>query len=325
MQLFAKPSIDGYELVSSKRVDRTVFEYSYRLRIQGDSLNYPNLKVLIKQPTVVSGTSVLKDQVSIGQLDAGTLVRTTDVMILRHDRNLPLDLSKLVISFEGKPQLNSANGGTVEIGAVTFFETSTNAGHSGEADIPVQNPIARSNIGLRVDALGSASLVTYRMLGLTGAVIAQGNLTVIPSLPSVFVAPVSIPIEPFKIEISAYGQTGPSTKWTSSKLYTPSQVQMSIIPTRGMLTKGETVSVSINLKSFAASGRFTVALVTPPGFTASQNSWTVDLYPGTETTLVLSLTAPLTGTPYQRYTLLGELSSTFMANSQLAVQKVFVK
>jgi hypothetical protein len=106
----AKPSIEGYDLVRSVRVDRTNFDYSYRIRVQGDGFTYTGATIEVASKSIVTGTTVVKSTVNVGQLDAEEFVRTSDVFTIRQDRTRPLDPSALTFSFKGTPVKGSRGG-----------------------------------------------------------------------------------------------------------------------------------------------------------------------------------------------------------------------
>jgi hypothetical protein len=87
----ATPSVTGLELVSEKRISRMVFEYTYRVKIQGDSSVWLNLQANLV--TVGSGTTIVDPTVTLARLDPFEERVTADTITIRHDRLMFFDKS----------------------------------------------------------------------------------------------------------------------------------------------------------------------------------------------------------------------------------------
>lgn len=287
----ANPSIEGYDLVSSVRVDRTIFDYSYRVRLQGDAYTYANATVTVAPKSVVTGTVVTKPLVTIGQLDAGSFVRTSDVFTIRQDRTYAFDPSQLILRFAGTPDLGSSAAGAARVGAVAFVEDGGRPGHEGTFKIQGGDPPAGAARGLTADVYGSPNAVTYQMLSATGSVLVQGSMLLVDT--SRYIAEVSVPTVPFQLQVSATGADGKVSRWASSRLFTPAPFDLRISPASAALDKGESVQLTLVVKSASASGAYVLSLLLPAGFTAGASSWVVNLSPGQSAQVITTLVAPL--------------------------------
>ena len=301
----ATPSIEGYDMVSSLRVDRTTFDYSYRLRVQGDSINYSNSTVTVVTKSIVSGTTVTKGQVIIGQLNADEFMRTTDVFTIRQDRTVAFDPSQLTFSFDGVPALGGGGAGSARVGAVAFVENGGRPGHEGTFKIQDSDPQAGALMGLSASAYDAVNTVTYRMVSAAGGTLAQGSMLLQYSFR--YMSQVTIPSEPFRLEVSATGADGSVNTWSSSRLYRPPPFKMRIV-SAPLLYKGESVQLTLVASSSTASGTYALSLILPAGFTASSSSWLVTLSPGQSTQVATTLVAPLSAINFKRYTLLATIA-----------------
>ena len=118
---------------------------------------------------------------------------------------------------------------------------------------------------------------------------------------------MSVPTRPFKIEVSAVGQSSDTFVWLS-RLYAPTVTSLRIEPLKGVLSKGETVPVTLRLASAgsAPGAAYTVRLWLPPGFSGAAGPWTLAIGPGETRDISTSITAPAAGAAFVRYTVVAE-------------------
>lgn len=96
---FADPVVEDIELVSESRVSRTVFDYTYKVKIKGDATKkFTNITV--KAASSANGTSILDNSASLASLDANTVKLSDDTIVIRQDRSYPFrkDLIKWVVT-----------------------------------------------------------------------------------------------------------------------------------------------------------------------------------------------------------------------------------
>lgn len=97
----AAASVTNISLVSSTRVGRTTFDYTYTVAVQNGT---PALSQA--QATVTSSaaaTQVVKGTVSLGTLAAGATTVSTDTFTIRQDRTVPFNPAALTWTVTGTP------------------------------------------------------------------------------------------------------------------------------------------------------------------------------------------------------------------------------
>ena len=111
----------GFELVSTRRVSRTAFEYQYRPAVIGDQMDRQNVSVEVTSSG--GSTKVVDGSAAFGAVHAGETVFSSDTIVLRQDRRSPFDPGVLsyAVDFDRPPiVLNYAfdddNAVTVPIG-----------------------------------------------------------------------------------------------------------------------------------------------------------------------------------------------------------------
>lgn len=95
----AEPTVVGYELVSSTRVDRTRFDYRYRVRVQNAAPAYTNASFTVTSS--VASTQVIEAVVAMGEVPANTSSLSTDTFTIRQDRLVAVNLAALAWRFSG--------------------------------------------------------------------------------------------------------------------------------------------------------------------------------------------------------------------------------
>ena len=111
----------GFELVSSRRVSRTAFEYEYRPAVIGDQMDRQNVSVEVTSSG--GSTEVVDGSAVFGAVQAGETVFSSDTIVLRQDRRSPFDPGVLsyAVDFDRPPivlsyEFDDDNAVTVPIG-----------------------------------------------------------------------------------------------------------------------------------------------------------------------------------------------------------------
>jgi hypothetical protein len=278
----AAPVVDGVDLVSISRVNRTEFQYTYRLRVRGDEHSYANARFVVVSKN--KATTVIEPIVFLGGLDAGSAVRPTDTFMIKQDRTVPFDLSSLDFTFYGQEVGVSANGEAVRIGRLAFVEDGGRPEHPGSFAIQDVNPAGGAQVMMLVDVFGNVTSAKYEFLDQSQGVIAEGPLILAVEQPAgggAFAAAVITPLQPYRIRITALGTVDTENAvWQSAHVYQPKSVALKIVPAKGILAPGETASLKLQVKSASASGEYRLLLFWPTDLTGPTGPWTVILEPG---------------------------------------------
>lgn len=92
---WADLAIGNYTLMSSKRVSRVEYEYTYRAQVTNDGQE--DAKNVMAQVTSSSPyTTVIEGMLEFGDVASGATVDSSDTFIIKHNRRYPLDWSALV-------------------------------------------------------------------------------------------------------------------------------------------------------------------------------------------------------------------------------------
>jgi len=303
----AAPFVDSYTLVSSVRSGRTTFDYTYRPLIRVDGNSYRNAVFTVTSKN--AATQILKAVINAGDLDAGNVVLAPDTFTIRQDRLVPFDRTVLDFAFSGTIVSKDVGPSDLSVGTLMFLEQGGRLGH--ELMLPIQgtDPPAAQPITMSVDIYGSVLSASYKLLDQHSMVIASDSLSQFPDAHTTsprYATIVPVPSQPFRVEISAVG-TASTFVWLS-RFYMPTVTTLRIDPAKGILSKGETVSVILRLASTDASSSsgYTVRLLLPPGFSGGAGPWTVTLAPGETRDITTSITAPATGAQFVRHTIYAE-------------------
>lgn len=299
--VLAAPAVDGIILMESSRVDRTRFDYTYRLVVRGDALSYSGASMAVTSTS--PSTVVTKSVVTLGELDAGATVRSTDSFIIRHDRTVPFDPASLKFTFSGSERAIDTVSG-IRIGTVEFRAEAGRAGHESLLPIQQSSPTSGDSLNLSAAIDGEPTSVAYAFESASGATLTTGFL-IRPagSLLSRFNAQTIIPAQPFQIRLTAMSSGGAATTWKSARTYTPSAVRLVLEPQTGLMTKGSTVPATITISSVTVSGWRKVWLVLPTGFSSSSGGWDVLLTPGQQVVLQTNISAPSSGPSFRPFVL----------------------
>lgn len=147
----AAASVTNISLVSSTRVGRTTFDYTYTIAVQNGT---PALNQA--QATVTSSsaaTQVIKGAVSLGTLAAGATTASSDTFTIRQDRTVPFNPAALTWTVTGTPV-----GGPPSM-SVTLSDAFV-APNGSITVVPVVkdgNGVVQSNAGLQFNVSVSAA------------------------------------------------------------------------------------------------------------------------------------------------------------------------
>lgn len=278
----ADPVVEGIDLVSSVRIDRTRFDYTYRLRVQGDGAGYTDGVFTVDTKPGVTGTRISKPNVAIGRIDAGEFLRSTDNFVLRQDRQVPFDRNDLVFTFNGRPAASSdpAALNRPAVGTVELLESRAVPGHSAStAPIQSSQPSFGQKIVARVALLGEVTSANYALRTEAGSTLAAGALTRATPDAAWFHAGFVVPAIPFMLTVNATGSSGHTTTW-SSRTYTPIPLLVRLIPESAIVRFGKPAALHLEIESTTAGTYDLSVLPLPAGFTAPAMRKTLHVPPG---------------------------------------------
>jgi gamma-glutamyltranspeptidase/glutathione hydrolase len=170
------------ELVKVKetRVDRTVYDYVYQVRVQGGDKALSAVRLAIT--SAGRGVTVLDGEVTLAALDAGASVLAADTVTLRQDRSYAFDAKALVWSVSATPvqttvfdpalctpQTGAPYGQTVGITGTNLMVTSAD----------VQASAAGCRVLARGGTASDAAITVQAMLGVAepfGSGLAGGTV-----------------------------------------------------------------------------------------------------------------------------------------------------
>ena len=94
--------VTGLQLLNKKRVNQTLFEYTYRVSIKNTgSGDANNVTALLTKAAV--GSEIVTGTVAAGNIRAGATVTPSDVIVLRQDRATPFNSSALIWQISAAP------------------------------------------------------------------------------------------------------------------------------------------------------------------------------------------------------------------------------
>lgn len=222
----------------------------------------------------------------------------------------------LVLLFAGV--VLNADGGrpNLSLGEILFMEKGGRPGHEGLFPIQAENPLAESELPMRVTVYSVEGGVTgarYTFLDENGATLAGAPLTSMnpsdPTYPN-FLAIVKIPKHPFKISISAVGKKPSDTLTSVSKFYRPSTMDVRLDPTTALLKKGQSVPLVIHLRSDVNPGNYQVNLRLPAELKGTTGPWNVFVPFGQTVDVPTSITAPTSAPAFSHFKVVVDVKST---------------
>nr|WP_319491023.1 S8 family serine peptidase [uncultured Desulfobacter sp.] len=122
-------SVENYTKLSKQRVGRTVYEFTYSVDISNTApINYEN--VLINVSSSSPHTTIIKDVIDIGSVNASTDLSSTDTFRFRQDRRYPFDSDAITFIFTGdevpntRPFASSGKNQLVQLGTIVQLDGS---------------------------------------------------------------------------------------------------------------------------------------------------------------------------------------------------------
>ncbi len=91
-------TIGNYQLVSTKRINRTVFEYTYKATVTNSSQDI--LKISASLTDGLPGITVPDRKVEFGVVPVDSSAASIDTFTIRHDRLFKLDVNSLIWNIE---------------------------------------------------------------------------------------------------------------------------------------------------------------------------------------------------------------------------------
>jgi hypothetical protein len=99
---FAEPAVAGLELVSSTRVGRTTYDYTYKVQLTNTIPAYKDITIQVASSRPQS-TTVIDSFASYAHLGAGASGTSSDTIVIRHDRAVAFDPKVLQWVVRGTP------------------------------------------------------------------------------------------------------------------------------------------------------------------------------------------------------------------------------
>lgn len=169
--LRANPIVTDLSLVSEKRINRTTFEYTYKVTFKNDGVNRTDLKATASG--VGAGTTIVEGEVVIGSLSPNQVISPPDTITLRQDRLTAFDRSALVWVFN---EATSTTGvllpGSAHDLAITALYDYINLGVP-ETDIATDSDgvgYALTRIDVELDPLATVGQVNAALLRVLGGI-----------------------------------------------------------------------------------------------------------------------------------------------------------
>jgi len=287
------PWVEGIDLVSSIRVDRTNFDYTYSLRVRGDYNSYLNAAFSVS--STAPSSVILTPVVKLGSIDPGVFLRSSSYFTVRQNRLVDFDQSKIIFTFSGDSVSVPRTPFGARVGPVVFLEDGGRPIHEGSFPLRAENPTAGASLILKASIYGDVTSASYAFRDINGRLIASGSFNKSPNEMPWYYAAVTIPSEPFRISVDANGADGQISNFKTAKLFNPSSYSLSFEPKSAVLKKGEASTAKIVLKSNSAAGDYLVSLMLPSGYTGNSGPWSVYLQPGHTTFISTNFTAPVNG------------------------------
>lgn len=287
-----EPRVEDVILISSKRVDRTRFDYSFKLLVRGAFHSYESGSFNVSK--LPSGSSSMVGAVTFGQIDALRRMLSAGTITIRHDRTYPFVKGDLKFLFAGKVAAPDTTPGTPRIGAVRYYLFGGRPGHEGFFEGTASNPNAGPGTQLRVLLSAEATAASYTFKSLSGAVLASGVVSKLWPNNDEASAMVDIPAEPFTTTISAAGANGANATRTSSPIY-PRTFPVDLVIENGAFRFGEIIRGRLNIGKASKADRLVVEITLPDGFSTPQTRFDIPVGPTAEASIAIPIQSPAVG------------------------------
>lgn len=271
---FAKPEVQGIDLIKKTTVSGNIEEDTYVLRINVDPSSYTNsaFTVTTKTPDI----QIIQNKVQLGNIDAGSFILTTNSFSIRRNVTKQFSDADLVFTFEGEVTgiaSGTRDENTPQIGPITFLELSGRPGHEGYYPSKSASPPAGKKVFLRVTIFGKPAGQKYQLIGNNQKVLSEGPLfnegdENDKSLN--YEAEVTIPDEPYRIKIVVKNPDNSELTQTSFKTFakfTPATYAVNFRTSNASLRRGKYGGIKMTISNNDHKGDLIVELMLPDGFT----------------------------------------------------------
>ena len=300
------PKIEGVDLVSSTRVDRTRFDYTYAMRIREPLRNYESaaFKVSINAP----GSSMIDGDVNVGPIQSGRIIIPKDTFTIRHDRSIPFQKDKLAYAFSGAISNLSLPTSSIRFGGVEFLELAGAPGHEGPTPIRTEAPLPGNTYKVRAIVHGNVATVKCAFIDAIGTVIKSETMTKTWSDFDWFFLDAKTPATAFKLQIMISGVNGETRSWVSN-LYSPNDARIILISKQDVFNYGDKMILNITVVAGTKAFNRTLMLALPDGFTSDSGPWSLNLKPGEGKGITATISTPTDQVLNRRFNIVARAQS----------------
>lgn len=281
------PQVEQLDLVSEKRIDRTRYEYTFKVSVRGSGASFKEGAFAVSSSAAT--TTVVDGTFSIGSISAGQVVRSSDTFSVRHDRTVPFDKTKLNFAFAGSKASAVAGGEALTIGKVSLYQLGGRIGHGGMVEVRTDRYAPGEKLELRTTVFGTPTSVDYSLVDEAGQILSRGALTRLEAGSQTYKAAIEVPASAFKISVAAASAAGASLTWTSNK-FQPQAFGFNISFEKPTFKVGEVLKGRITSPLAAAPEGYTLKLMLPDEFSANVVSWKVNTKAGQAVDFTFDLT-----------------------------------
>lgn len=118
-------SVSGLEKISEVRVSRTVYDYSFRVKVHNTGVAQTNVALTVT--AAGPGTSIVVPTAHVADLPANSVKTSSDTVTLRHDRSLPFDPTRLTWRIETSEVPNEVARGNLSWTSGSLIKVPTTA------------------------------------------------------------------------------------------------------------------------------------------------------------------------------------------------------
>jgi hypothetical protein len=128
-------TIDGYELVSSARITRTITEFTYRATITNTGADLAGADATAT--SLIPATTIVDGALTFGPVGSGAATVSTDTFTIRHDRTVAFDFANISwaitpVPINHPPVANAGPDQTAVLGAIVSLNGSASSDIDGD-------------------------------------------------------------------------------------------------------------------------------------------------------------------------------------------------
>ncbi|AHK79076.1 hypothetical protein M911_07785 [Ectothiorhodospira haloalkaliphila] len=210
-------SVENYELVSSQRISRFEFEYTYKAEVTNSGSGA--MDVVATVSVDAPGLTVLDDTVSFGDVPADTSVKSADTFSIRHDRRHSFGVDALTWSVTFQPVLLEVSTFAGEGGQISPSSRSVAQGETATFEVIPDSGFAIASV---TGCDGSWDGGTYT----TGVITERCNISAdFAAMPD---SGVGLTIAPELVSASSVGTDTASLSWLPSDQRGPESVRYTV-------------------------------------------------------------------------------------------------